>query len=110
MWYNLEKIATLSDDKYEKAEFVREFSMFPFITWLLPRKWFDSADWVKFEDQMVPIPIGAKEYLTKRYGNYMEFPPEKDRHPEHRVIFMDLATPYKKYRGIKYFVEGEMNG
>ena len=110
MWHNLEKLAKKADCKYENAEFVREFTMFPFITWMFPRKWFDSAVWVQFEKQLLPIPIGAKAYLTKRYGNYMELPPEKDRHPEQRIIFMDLNTSYKKYRGITYFEKGVNNG
>lgn len=107
MWHGLENMATKWNRKYDKAEYVREFTMFPFITWLYPRKWFDSAEWVKFEDTEVPIPIGAKDYLTKRYGNFMELPKEKDRHPEHRIVFMDLNTPYKEYRGKKYFIKGE---
>ena len=105
MWHSLEKLATKADGKYEEAEYVREFTMFPFITWQYPRKWFDSAEWVKFEDTEVPIPVGAKEYLAKRYGDYMKLPPEKDRHPEHRIVFMDLNTPYKEYRGKKYYVK-----
>ena len=104
IWHTLEKLATRSDAKYEDSRFVREFTMFPFITWLYPREWFDSVEWIKFEDTEAPIPVGAKEYLTKRYGNYMEFPPEKDRHPEHRVLFLDLDTPYMEYRGKKYFI------
>ena len=106
MWHFLESIATIPDKKYEEAKFVREFTMFPYITWLYPKRWFDKAEWVKFEDTEVPIPIGAREYLKKRYGDYMKMPPEKDRHPEHRIVFMDLDTPYKEYRGIKYFIEG----
>lgn len=110
MWSNLEKLAAKWDRNYNNAEYVREFTMFPYITWLYPRKWFDSAEWVKFEDTEVPIPIGAKEYLSKRYGDYMSMPPEKDRHPEHRIVFMDLNTPYKYYRGKKYFVnQGKHN-
>ena len=105
MWHNMELLATKADKKYEEAEYVREFTMFPFITWLYPRKWYDSAEWVKFEDTEVPIPVGAKEYLTKRYGDYMKLPKEKDRHPEHRIVFLDLDTPYKEYRGKKYFVK-----
>ena len=107
MWHFLEKWATKADKKYEKAKYVREFTMFPFITWLYPREWFDKAEWVRFEDTEVPIPIGAKEYLTKRYGDYMKMPPEKDRHPEHRIVFLDLNTPYKEYRGKKYFTKGK---
>ncbi|MGI5874417.1 MAG: LicD family protein [Bacillota bacterium] len=104
MWNGMEKLATKADKNYEEAEYVREFTMFPFITWLYPRKWYDSTEWVKFENTEVPIPIGAKEYLKKRYGDFMELPPEKDRHPEHRIVFMDLDTPFKEYRGKKYFV------
>lgn len=107
IWNGMEKLATRADKNYEKAEYVREFTMFPFVTWLYPRKWFDKADWVKFEDIEVPVPVGAEEYLVKRYGNYMELPPEKNRHPEHRIVFMDLDTPYKEYKGIKYFVKEE---
>lgn len=103
IWSTLEKVATASNKYYEHAKYVRELSMFPFITWLYPREWFEKAEWVPFEDTMMPIPVGAKAWLSKRYGNYMERPPEKDRHPEHRVVFMDLDTPYKEYRGIKYF-------
>ncbi len=104
MWHGMEELATRTDRKYEEAEYVREFTMFPFITWLYPRKWYDSAEWIKFEDTEVPIPIGAKEYLKKRYGNYMQLPPEKDRRPKHRIVFLDLDTPYKEYRGKKYYV------
>lgn len=110
MWHSLEKLATKTDKKYEKSQFVREFTMFPFITWLYPREWFDKAEWVKFEDTEIPIPIGAKEYLKKRYGDYMKMPPEKERHPEHRIVFMDLNTPYKEYRGKKYYTKGSNNG
>lgn len=104
IWSTLEKLATLPDRHYEDAKYVKEFSMFPYITWLFPREWFDKAEWVPFENTKLPVPAGCKEYLAKRYGNYMELPPEKDRHPEHRIVFMDLNTPYKEYRGIKYFV------
>lgn len=107
MWTTMEHWATKSNKQYNKTEFVREFTMFPFIKWLYPRKWFDDTMWVPFESTQMPIPIGAHEYLTKRYGNYMELPPEKDRHPEHRIVFMDLDTPYIKYRGEKYYTQKE---
>ena len=57
----------------------------------------------------MPIPVGAKEYLKVRYGDYMQFPPEKDRHPEHKIVFMDLHSPFTKYRGIKYYTKGAKN-
>ena len=103
IWNALEKLATLPDRKYEEAEYVKEFSMFPFITWLYPKGWFDKPVWVPFEDTKMPVAVGCREYLSKRYGNYMEFPPVENRHPEHRIVFMDLDNSYKKYRGIHYF-------
>ena len=105
VWATMERWATKSNRQYQESEFVREFTMFPFIKWMYPRKWFDDTLWVPFENTKMPIPIGAHEYLTKRYGNYMELPPEKDRHPEHRIVFMDLDTPYIKYRGEKYYTK-----
>lgn len=104
IWNTLEKLASIPDRTYEEHIYVREFSMFPYITWVFDKKWFDKVELVPYEHTMMPIPVGAKEYLTKRYGNYMELPPEKDRHPEHRIVFMDLDTSYKEYRGTKYFV------
>lgn len=104
IWNSLEKLATLADKKYNQSKFVREFTMFPYITWLYPREWFEKTEWVDFEDAKVPIPVGAKEYLKKRYGDYMELPPKDKRKPEARVIFMDLNKSYKDYRGIKYFL------
>lgn len=104
MWHSMEQLASISDKNYNHSKYVREFTMFPFITWLYPREWFEKMEWVKFEDTEVPIPVGARGYLEKRYGDYMQIPPEKDRHPEHRIVFLDLETPYREYRGKKYFM------
>lgn len=104
MWKFFEKIALAPNRHYKTAEYVKELAMFPKLK--LKREWFDDVKWVPFEDTELPIPVGAEEYLKARYGNYMELPPVKDRHPEHRIVFLDLSTPYKEYRGIKYFVNG----
>lgn len=104
IWHGLLRLATIPDKHYDTAKYVKELSMFPFITWKYPKEWFESAKWVPFEDTEIPVPIGCEEYLTKRYGDYMTLPPEKDRHPEHRLKFMDLNTPYIKYRGKEYFI------
>ncbi len=103
IWSTCEKLASLPDKHYDKAKYVKEFSMFPFIKWLYPADWFSKPVYLPFENTELPVPKGYKEYLTKRYGDYMTPPPEKDRHPEHKILFMDLHTPYIKYRGTKYF-------
>ena len=110
IWSTLEKLASIPDKTYDNQIYVREFTMFPYITWVFKKSWFDEVRYVPYEHTMMPIPVGAHEYLTKRYGNYMELPPEKDRHPEHRIVFMDLNTPYKEYRGKKYYMKGRKNG
>ena len=104
MWRFFEKIALASDKHYDSAEYLKELGLFPKLKFR--KEWFDEIKWVPFEDTEMPIPVGAEEYLKTRYGNFMELPPEKDRHPEHRIVFMDLDTPYTEYRGIKYFVNG----
>lgn len=103
IWSTCEKLASLPDRHYDKAKYVKEFSMFPFITWLYPAEWFAKPVYLPFEHTKLPVPQGYKQYLTKRYGDYMTPPPEKDRHPEHKILFMDLETPYIKYRGTKYY-------
>lgn len=81
--------------------------MFPFIIWIFDERWFDKVKYVPYEHTEMLISVGIHEYLTKRYGNYMELSPGKDSHSEHRIVFLDIDTPYKEYRGKKYFVNGE---
>lgn len=107
IWNTLYMLATLPDKHFERAKYVREFTMFPYITWLYPKKWFDKVIFIPFEDHKMPVPIGAKGYLRKRYKNFMELPPEKDRHPEHRIVYMDLETPYIEYKGKEYFIKND---
>lgn len=109
IWNTLYRLATLPDKHFDRARYVREFSMFPFITWLYPSKWFDKTVFIPFENLKMPVPIGAKGYLQKRYNNFMELPPEEDRHPEHRIVFMDLETPYIEYRGKEYLKNDSTN-
>ena len=104
LWSTLETWATRTNGQYENVTYVREFTMFPFIKWLYPREWFDEAIWVPFEDTEMPVPKGYHEYLAQRYGDYMQLPPESERHPEHHLIFMDLKRSYKEYRGKYYYV------
>lgn len=104
MWKFFERIAAAPNKNYESAEYLKELGLFPWLKF--KKEWFDEVKWVPFEDTELPIPVGAEEYLKTRYGNYMELPPEKDRHPEHRIVFLDLNTPYEQYRGIKFYIDG----
>ena len=44
----------------------------------IPRETFEKLERHKFEDHEFLIPENYDEFLTKRYGNYMEFPPESE--------------------------------
>lgn len=41
---------------------------------ILEKNWFSQVEYVKFENLLLPIPIGYKEYLTVLYGDYMKLP------------------------------------
>ena len=55
-----------------------------------------------FEGHRLPVPAGYDTYLSMAFGNYMELPPEEERICHHEYEFMDLKTPYRAYRGIRY--------
>ena len=46
----------------------------------IPRETFEELIEHSFEDKMFFIPKNYDEFLTKRYGNYMEFPPEAEEY------------------------------
>lgn len=67
------------------------------------RKIFDEVILMKFENDMFPVPAGYDEWLTTRYGNYMELPPKDEQgiKLEHYVK-VDTKRSYKEYKGIYY--------
>ena len=38
---------------------------------------------VVFENRKFFAPIGWDEFLSRQYGDYMQLPPEEERHPYH---------------------------
>ena len=66
--------------------------------------WFSDVKKHKFEDVEINLPIGAAKYLTPYFGDYMQLPPEKSRHPVHNTKLIDLEHPYTRYKGIYYCV------
>ena len=72
-------------------------------------EWFGERT-VPFEDIKCVIPSGAEEYCTYMYGDYMKLPPISERAVKHHTEFIDLKSPYTKYKGIYYCVgNGEVN-
>ena len=69
----------------------------------LPKKWFSEAvDW-EFEGMQVRIPVGWKEWLQLRYGDYMKVP-IADLQGEKTLNFVTLSTSksYQYYKGKTY--------
>jgi lipopolysaccharide cholinephosphotransferase len=56
---------------------------------IIPAKCYDHAIMVDFEGGQYPIPVGYDTILSKVYGAYLEFPPEKMRVVKHH--FIDIA-------------------
>lgn len=57
---------------------------------ILEFDFFDNLTDIKFEDVQCKSTGHAHEYLSQRYGNYMQLPPVEQRHPRH------IADIYRK--------------
>jgi len=67
-----------------------------------PTDWFKNPEFLEFEGHKMPVPKDYDKWLTVSYGDYMQLPPEEDRIFRHEAVFVDLDTPYEKYKGIYY--------
>lgn len=62
------------------------------------RKEIDGADlfeWIdlhEFEGFQLPIPHDYDVFLRRRYGDYMQLPPEKERYGRHEISVIDLGN------------------
>ena len=52
-------------------------------------EWFDTSEWVEFNDYRVRVPIGYDAYLASVFGDYMSLPPEESR-ITHRLLYLNL--------------------
>lgn len=68
---------------------------------IVPRSVFGSGVEKDFEDLKVIAPENYDEYLTKMYGNYMEFPPIEKRVARHDTEIIDLDKPYGYYKKLR---------
>ncbi len=61
------------------------------------KEWFSSYVELPFEITTIRCPSGYDEFLTRQFGNYLEFPPEEQRSNIHQA-FIDLNRPYTYYQ------------
>ncbi|MBE6418995.1 MAG: LicD family protein [Akkermansiaceae bacterium] len=66
-----------------------------------PAEWFEGTISVPFEDISINIPTGCHEYLSKRYGDYMKYPPIEDQAPRHFGGIVDTEKSYTYYVSAK---------
>lgn len=66
-----------------------------------PSHCFERSIKHKFESIEVEIPIGSDEILTKTYGNYMDYPPLKERGVKNSQIYFDPDLPYTHYTNMR---------
>lgn len=71
----------------------------------------ESTVYLDFESIKVPVPVGYKSCLKKRYGDYMKFPPVEERGQWHEgIITFDPDISYREYQsrmGYVNYTEGE---
>ncbi len=69
--------------KYEECKEVCSFGSRTCLREILPHEVFDEYTTVEFEGSSYRAPKGYDRYLTQKYGNYMQLPPENRRVSSH---------------------------
>ena len=103
--YKLWNYAQKKMSKYDfyNSEYITELvTGYKYMSLKYPKKVFEEQLFVPFETTEIPIPVDYETYLSMAFGNYMKMPPEDERNPKHKVVFLDLNTSYKEYKGIWY--------
>lgn len=107
LWKKHEKIMAKYD--FDQSPLVKEtITSFRGLFRSYPRDFFETKE-VPFEDTVIKIPVGAHEYMSRIFRDYMSWPPEEQRAAKHDVVFISLTEPYKKYKGVYYCVNEESN-
>lgn len=75
-------------------------------TRVYPAEYFEGVELKKFEDDMFYVPKKYDEFLTYRYGNYMEMPPVEEQGVKlDNQVKIDTEKSYLDYKGIYYCVK-----
>lgn len=90
-------MAFLAEHPFEGAEYTG------YVWWsepeklTFPKRFFAETVELPFEDTVMKCPAGYDGYLTAQFGNYMEYPPEKDREAHHHAL-VRTDVPYGYYK------------
>lgn len=104
IWRFAEKQFTKYD--FETSPFVREF-ICPLRStrFIYPRKDFDKAEMVSFENHLLPAQHYYRDYLEQVYPGYMNLPPKEKRVQKTNAVYINLEKGYKEFKGIYYCKE-----
>lgn len=87
-WFDsFNKIISFSDAKYV-GNITDDFDRCIF-----PKKWLGKGRMVPFEDTYIRVPERYDEYLKQMYGNYMEYPPQKERDRILNRVYKEVVNP-----------------
>lgn len=75
---------------YETSKRVANFIPYYNPVHIFPHKWFDDTIDVEFEGLKVKLMKGYHEFLTTRYGDYMQLPPIEERDDRHEFDYLNL--------------------
>lgn len=53
--------------------------------WVFRREWFRTVTMMPFDRVKIPVPEGYDKILKGQFGDYMQLPPERARHPSHQI-------------------------
>jgi lipopolysaccharide cholinephosphotransferase len=82
---------------YSEATLVGSYHTWSFNKEALPKDFYGDGKKVKFEDIEAIIPSNYDAYLTAKYGNYLQLPPENKREGHHKNYGFSLTVGYKDY-------------
>ena len=87
----IEKLSLKLDKGQTKNAYLMDYNT------IVDKDIFNQTVETPFEDIAVKIPKEYDAYLTKLYGDYMQFPPEEQRKPLHATEHISTQIPYKEY-------------
>ncbi|MNF09145.1 hypothetical protein D3C80_2097340 [compost metagenome] len=64
----------------------------------MEKKYMGVPKLYQFEDAYFYGSENADVYLKSLYGDYMKLPPIENQKSHHKLKYIDLETPYSKYR------------
>ena len=66
---------------------------------IIDKKDLEKPKYVKFEDDLFPVPHNPDKYLTRIYGDYLKIPSDEEiKKREHTPYFLDLNLPQEEYK------------